>query len=241
MTDGMNFMDYSFVAILILSCFAGMYQGLVRMVVGIASMIATFFISIHYYPNLAHYIKVNTPVYKLLKQSTSHTIDGGINSVPGMANLTQLNDSIVNTLIGNIPVPPVIRKFIMGQVNIDITNINTSQIVDTLSTKAADVFVNILALIALFAFVQFIFTIIQIGLSAFFTLPILTEINLLGGGAFGIVQGFVTLYVICAAWSMLAGAPMYREVFRDLNTSKYAKWFYDNNLLLDVLVKYKIL
>jgi hypothetical protein len=33
---------------------------------------------------------------------------------------------------------------------------------------------------------------------------------------------------------MLSGSPMYKEVFIDLNASKFAKEFYNNNLLLDI-------
>lgn len=237
----MNFMDYCFIAILLLSGFAGMYQGLVRTVIGTASIFITFFISISYYPLVANVIKYKTPVYGMLKESALKTMNNSIASIPGMDKLTQLNDGVLNMLTSQISVPPVLRRFLINQIHVDVTNINTAQILDMLSTRSADIFVNIMGFILLFASIQFILTLIQNALGVFFSLPILNEINILGGFALGVVQGVITLFVICAAWSMLSGASMYKEVFVDLNASKYAKWFYDNNLLLEILVKYKII
>lgn len=236
----MNFMDYSFLAILILSGLAGAYQGLVRMAVGIISVIFTFAISTTYYTQVANVIKEKTPIYRMLKNSISANMDKSITSMQGMDKLTQLNDNIVNTLIGMVHVPPFLRNFIMKQIHIDISHINTKGLIDMMSANAADIFVKVLGFIILFASIQFIFTIAQTGLGAVFQLPILSEVNILGGVALGVLQGFVTLFVICAAWSMLSGSGMYKEVFVDLNASKYAKWFYDNNLLLEYLVKYKL-
>lgn len=235
----MNFMDYSFITILILSGLAGAYQGLVRMVVGIISIIFTFAISTTFYPQVANAIKTKTPIYNMLKESISTNMDKSITALPGMDKLAQLNDNVINSLIGMVHVPPVLRDFILKKINVDITNINTKVLIDTMSANAADIFVKVLGFVILFATVQLLFTIAQGGLSALFQLPILSEVNILGGFGLGVLQGVVTLFVICAAWSMLSGSSMYKEVFIDLNTSKYAKWFYDNNLLLEYLVKYK--
>lgn len=237
----MNFMDYSFITILILSGLAGAYQGLVRMAIGIVSVFFTFAISTTYYPQIANVIKTKTPIYRMLKESISSNMDKSITSMPGMDKLTQLNDTIFNSLIGEVHVPPFLRNFIIKQTHVDITHINTKQFIDTISANAADIFVKILGFIILFAAIQLIFTIAQGGLSAIFQLPILSEVNILGGFALGVLQGVVTLFIICAAWSMFSGSSIYKDVFVDLNASKYAKWFYDNNLLLEYLVKYKLM
>jgi uncharacterized membrane protein required for colicin V production len=233
-------MDYSFLAILILSGLAGAYQGLVRMAVGFISLIFTFFISTTYYNQIANIIKTKTPIYRMLKSSISSNMDKSITSIQGMDKLTQLNDNVVNTLIGMVHVPPVLRNFILKQTHVDITHINTKGLIDIMSTNSAEIFVKILGFIILFASIQFIFTIAETGLGAIFQLPILSEVNILGGFGLGALQGIITLFVICAAWSMLSGSSMYKEVFVDLNASKYAKWFYDNNQLLEYLVKYKL-
>lgn len=236
----MNFMDYSFITILILSGLAGAYQGLVRMAVGIVSIIFTFAISTTYYGQVANAIKTQTPIYRILKDSISTNMDKTVTSLPGMDKLTQLNDSVVNSVIGMVHVPPFLRSFFLKQIHVDIAHINTKQLIDMMSTNAADIFIKVLGFVILFASIQFIFTIAQTGLGAVFQLPILSEVNILGGFALGVLQGVVTLFVICAAWSMFSGSSMYKEVFVDLNSSKYAIWFYNHNLLLEYLVKYKL-
>lgn len=237
----MNFMDYCFITILVLCGFAGMYQGLVRSVIGIASIFLTFFISITSYPKVARIIINQTPIDEILKRSVTENLNSTLQSIPGSDVLIKLNDGFMNLLMGNVPVPSALRKFIIDNVHIDVTHFNTAQIIDTLSSKWVGIVINIMAFILIFATLQFIFTFLQQFLGDVATLPILAEINMAGGFALGILQGLVVLYVICLGWSMLAGIPMYKEVFVDLEASKYAKQFYDHNLLLNVLVKFKII
>ena len=237
----MNFMDYCFITILILCGFAGMYQGLVRSILSIASIFITFFISINYYPRLASIIIHQTHVDDILKKSITSNLNTTLQSIPGVDTLMKINDAFINLLMGNIHVPLVLRNFVLDNIHIDIQNFSTAQIIDTISSKWTDIFINIMAFIILFAILQFIFTLLQNFFGALVTLPILSEVNMLGGLVLGILQGFIVLYVICLGWSMLSGSPMYDEVFADLNASKYAKHFYDNNLLLNILVRYKII
>lgn len=237
----MNFMDYCFITILLLCGFAGMYQGLFRSIIGIASIILTFFISINYYHAFAAIIKTKTPIYNWLKHSIESNIDTNIRSMPGVDTLLQLNDTVINGIVDKIYVPPVLRTFVLNSFHFDIHNINIFQFVDALSTRWADVFINIMAFIVLFAGLQLLFTLLQNLFGAIVQVPILHEVNYIGGFLLGLLQGVVVLYVICLGWSMLSGSPMYKEVFVDLAASKYAKLFYNNNLLLDILVKYKII
>lgn len=236
----MNFMDYCFITILILCGFAGMYQGLVRSVIGVLSIVLTFFISISYYPRLAVIIMNNTSIDEMLKKSITSNLDTTLKSIPGTDTLFRLNDAFVNVLVDKIQVPPALRNYVMSKINIDISSFNTSQIIDVLSSSWVEIFIKVMAFIILFAGLQFIFVLLQNGLGVFFTLPILSEINLLGGFILGLLQGIVVLYVICLGWSMLSGSPMYREVFTDLNASRFAKEFYNHNLLLELLIKCKI-
>lgn len=234
----MNFMDYCFIAILILSGLAGAYQGLVRSVVGLLAVFFTYFVSITQYPKVAYSLKVNTPIYDALKKATEKTISSQDIASSGLDKLTGLNDTIVNSLLGKVSVPPVIRDLLIRKIHLDLGHINTSQLIETMSTRAADIFINVFAFILIFAALQFLFVIIQNGLGALFSMPILNEVNIIGGFGIGVIQGIITLFVICAGWSLFSGATMYKEVFVDLNASKYAKIFYEHNLLLDLLVRY---
>lgn len=233
----MNFMDYCFFTILLLSGFAGAYQGLERSVIGLVGAIFTFVVSIIYYPRIAMMLKEYTPIYDSLKESTISSFNGQA-FAPGIDKLAQLNDNIVGSLVGKISAPPAIKRFLIDKVSIDVANIGTAQVIEILATKSVDIFINIMGFILIFAVLQGLFILLQNSLGTIFTMPILNEVNIIGGFGFGIVQGIITIFVICAGWSMLSGTPMYREVFVDLEASKYAKMFYDNNLVLDILIKF---
>jgi hypothetical protein len=102
-------MDYCFITILLLCGFAGMYQGFVRSIIGILSIILTFFISISYYPRLAIVIMNKTPIDEILKRSITKNLDSTLQSIPGADTLIKLNDAFVNLLVDKIQVPSVLR------------------------------------------------------------------------------------------------------------------------------------
>ena len=55
----------------------------------------------------------------------------------------------------------------------------------------------------------------------------------IGGFAFGAIEGLLTVYIIFAFLMLFVSAPVFKGFFEAVETSAIAKFFYQNNLIMD--------
>ena len=64
-------------------------------------------------------------------------------------------------------------------------------------------------------------------------LPVFKQIDKLGGFALGAVEGLLTVYIVGAVLMLFSAAPYFKPVFESIEASIVAKFFYQNNFIIN--------
>ena len=66
-------------------------------------------------------------------------------------------------------------------------------------------------------------------------LPVVKQIDKLGGFALGAVEGLLTVYIVFAILMLFNSSPSFRNVYETIEASKIARFFYENNFIVDFM------
>ena len=201
--------DIAVITIIALCTFIGYKQGLVKCAVKILS----FFIAI-------------IVAFALYKPVSSIII-----------NNTSIDDNIKNTMIEKIK-PEGVEK----EQKISIENNVKLYIVENSTTtieKIADAFalklIETVTLLLIFIIVKIALKFVSALTDLITKLPLLKQVNKLGGTIYGVIKGIVLVYTILAVVYLIA--PLLKNtVTEDIDKSIITKTLYNNNLILNILV-----
>lgn len=201
--------DIVVIAIIALCTFIGYKQGLVKS----AIKILAFFIAI-------------ILAFVLYKPVSSLII-----------NNTSIDDNIKNVMIEKIKpegtekeqeikIEDDIALKIMGEATNTI-----EQIAETFTTKIIEVAVLLLIFITVKIALRFVTVLTDL----ITKLPLLKQVNKLGGTVYGIIKGIILVYTILAV-AYLITPLLQNNVAEDINKSIITKTLYNNNLILNVII-----
>lgn len=201
--------DIAVIAIIALCTFIGYKQGLVKCAVKILS----FFIAI-------------IIAFALYKPVSSIII-----------NNTSIDDNIKNTMIEKIK-PEGVEK----DQEISVENNVKLYIVENSTTtieKIADAFalklIETVTLLLIFIILKIALKFVSALTDLITKLPLLKQVNKLGGTIYGVIKGIVLVYTILAVVYLIA--PLLKNtVTEDIDKSIITKTLYNNNLILNILV-----
>jgi uncharacterized membrane protein required for colicin V production len=63
----------------------------------------------------------------------------------------------------------------------------------------------------------------------------LKQADKLGGFVFGVVQGLLIVYAVCALLMLFNSSPQFADIFNTIENSMIAKYFYENNIILNLM------
>lgn len=201
--------DIGVIAIIALCTFIGYKQGLVKS----AIKILAFFIAI-------------ILAFVLYKPVSSLII-----------NNTSIDDNIKNVMIEKIKpegtekeqeikIEDDIALRIMGEATNTI-----EQIAETFTTKIIEVAVLLLIFITVKIALRFVTVLTDL----ITKLPLLKQVNKLGGTVYGIIKGIIFVYTILAVVYLITPL-LQNNVTEDINKSIITKTLYNNNLILNVII-----
>lgn len=201
--------DIVVIAIIALCTFIGYKQGLVKS----AIKILAFFIAI-------------ILAFVLYKPVSSLII-----------NNTSIDDNIKNVMIEKIKpegtekeqeikIEDDIALRIMGEATNTI-----EQIAETFTTKIIEVAVLLLIFITVKIALRFVTVLTDL----ITKLPLLKQVNKLGGTVYGIIKGIIFVYTILAVVYLITPL-LQNNVTEDINKSIITKTLYNNNLILNVII-----
>lgn len=201
--------DIVVIGLIALSIFIGYKQGLVKAAIKILS----FFIAII--------------VALILYKPVSNII----------INNTSIDDNIKNTMIEKISPEGttkdgeiVIEESISAKL-LDGANSTVEEIANSLTIKL----INGVIILLIFMIVRIALIFISKLTDIITKLPILKQVNKLGGTLYGIIRGFVLVYTILAVVFLISPL-INNNVREELNNSIITKTLYDNNLILNVFL-----
>ena len=144
---------------------------------------------------------------------TAKSVIEGLN-LPGF-----VKDMVGNSIVKSIP---------------DISElVNVSGVVDSISGILAQVIINIISLIVLFALIKIGLFIVENMIKGVTDLPVIKQADKIGGFALGALEGVLAVYAAFAIMMMFNTLPQFQGFFDAVENSVLAGIFYQNNFILD--------
>lgn len=148
---------------------------------------------------------------------------------------------LVSDILRNSTIYDQVLKFSQRQTSINIEG-NTlfsgifEQIGTKAATSAAELLINIISFILVIIICKIIISLISKSLTFVSKVPVISSINRILGAAAGGLKGVILLYILFLLINFLP-ANVTKKAINDINESKIASKFYNENLIIDILGK----
>lgn len=195
-------LDLIIIIIIALITFLGYKKGLIKVAFKLVSFILAIFISIVLYRPISNYVINNTPLYNKIEETIEQRLSSSDISKEETENFLSNYYSVGKETAINI---------ISENVAVTIVNISVIFIVFILSRLVLGLFKFSGDLIA--------------------KLPLIKQINHLGGFIYGILKAFIIVYAFFAIISLLAPLVDLNSFIELINSSIISNIIYNNNLI----------
>ena len=205
--------DIIIIAIMALCVFLGYKRGLIKVAVRIISFFAALVIALILYTPVSNYIIDNTEVVSNLKS----TIQSKLYNEEETEESRKVQESFAESM----------ERY---------TNQMKEESSEYIAEELAITVVRIGTWIGLFVIAKVLMLFVRIFAEAIGEIPIIKQFNKAGGTIYGILEGFVIIYVALAIFSL--ATPMLGEnaVSKEIEESHICKMMYENNLLLNIIL-----
>lgn len=216
--------DIIIVAIIALSIFLGYKKGLIKCAINILS----FFIA------LIVVILLTRPISNLIVNATN--IDERIeDTILSTLNIEDAEDIEAMKLTEeNSDTPEVIREYINDSIS-NMANDAKEDVAKAVAENIAIAVINIAVALILFVGTKIALIFIKGIADIFAKIPLLKQFNKAGGIVYGIISGFVAVYLILALTSIFAPMISDGSIISGINESYIGSMMYNNNLLLKII------
>lgn len=229
----MNWTDWAVLAMIAGFGIIGMANGFIMSMFRLASFFVSAFLAVKFYPVMAGvlektslYSNIWNKIYKslLLKQQTHSTkID------------SEAKKAAVDTVVGNLHVPNFLKDTIKDHLPNPSKLIDMDSIARAVSTELTKMIIGVISLILLYFLIRIGLIFLKVILQGVAKLPLFKQVNKLGGFAFGAVEGILTIYIVCAVIMLFQASPKFQVIYQAIDSSVIAKYFYQNNLIVNFM------
>lgn len=119
---------------------------------------------------------------------------------------------------------------------------NSTQAYNEVRTQFAgslsEFLVSLLSVVVLILLILLVMMILKKTLKFISKIPVISQINRVGGFAAGILLALIWVSIICAIINLFAASPSFTPITESINNSLFAKYFYNNNILMMLLAKF---
>lgn len=232
----MNLADFIVAGIILAFGIVGLVHGFVRTAFRLASFFIAAYIAISMYPAVTDFFIRNTPIYASIKTSIDTKLISQEEQKETDEN-TEEADTEKKIDLSGLPLPDKIKIWLEG---LDIQESNTQSDTEAIGNNLTTMIINVISVVLVFIFVSAILGFVGLILDCIAKLPLFLHLNMAGGFIFGLLEGLLVLYIICAIISLFVTSNSLQIVFDLINSSIYAKEIYNNNFLLDWIVEKNI-
>lgn len=210
--------DIVIVAILLLCIFLGYKRGLASSVLNILSFILAIIIAILLYKPVSDWVIQNTQIDETIENAIIESLSRKVNEEGNISEeATDLPTDMVNYINGAIQDVATEAK--------DTALVAAShQISMTIIQAGVAIIVFILA--------KVILMVVKL-LTKFVTnIPIIKQVNEIGGLIYGVLQGVTIIWILLALISLISPMIQDGELLQNIQKAAIGNFFYENNLLL---------
>lgn len=226
----MSWLDIVVIGIIGFNAFISYQRGLIKTLFKFVSLIISVMVTMYVYPYVSQFLIHNTGVYGSIKDWII-----GLLKLEGAAQTAQTTGDQMN-FINGLQIPEAFKHILVTNNNNEIYNLlDVNNIGDYIGGMIATLIINIIAFLGVFIIVSILMKVVISLADLVSKLPVLNQINKLGGLAIGAIIGVIVVWFLGLVLSMLSANPNVAKVYETLEVSKVASFFYDNNLLMKVV------
>lgn len=227
----MHILDIILIAVVGISAIVGLVRGLIKTVFGLVSMIVAVLLTIFLTPQVSGYIMENTEFDEMISEKSIELL--GI----GDSFSIELDDTMAKDVIRDLPLPENIVGSLQDNMQPQtIELMDVSNVVDYIGSSVASMAVNALVFFLLFIVISIILNAIVTLLDLISQLPVLDQMNKLGGFLVGTLIGVVIVWIGLLGMSFVISIQATTELSEMIETSILTKLFYYNNPLQNFIM-----
>ncbi len=226
----MNYIDIIVIAVVIGFAIFGMKTGFLLSAYRIASFFLSIFLAIKLYPIFSKLMQ-KTFIFTSIRNSIYGSV---VKQAPEATG--QVKQVAADTVISNMNMPgflkPVVRNTVVDK--IDPTKlIDTSKVMGTVSDALAKIVMDVLSLILLYILIRIALVFFKFVIKGLTKLPLLKQVNNLGGFILGAVEGVLALYIAFALITLFHTSGGMAGLFTSIDNSLIARTFYEHNFIVN--------
>ena len=210
--------DLIIIGIILLFIGIGLKKGLAGSLIKLLSFAIALIVAVALYKPVSNAIMKNTQIDENIEQAIIATFGSEENS--SEVGQTEMPNNIVENINKEIK---------------NATNEARNQIVENTSKNISNTIINIGSGLGIYIIARFILFIIGIFVNQVTNLPILKQVDKIGGIAYGAIEGIAIVYVILAIISLFAVVQPENVIVEGILKSSIGSMLYNNNLILNIL------
>lgn len=221
--------DCSILALLILTFFIGAYRGIVKTIFKTFSSIISLALAFSLHPLISQLVKA-TPIFDILKQNIGDKL--GLSLEPAVVSQPEQVK-----LIASLPLPDFLNEKLIENNNSVVYNLlDAHSINEYICGYIANIIINIGVTIGLIIFMSLIIKAIIRSLDIISRLPVIHQLNYLGGGIIGLVSGVIIIWLIFVISMLFITDTAYTELLKGIDGSILGKILYDHNIFKNLIM-----
>ncbi len=223
------------VVLLILSGFAlhGYLRGLVRVLFSLAAVFIAIGFATALEPYTAQFLKTQTPLYDTVKENCTEYLQSILEDE--VQHRVEEHEEV--PILG-MELPEEIQQLFGGNATEQSSSlIEDTGIYDKAGDFVADQVVHRLAWVLAFTVILILLAVAVHFLDVLAKLPVLRNINRIGGLAVGLLEGLVVVWILLLVIVLCQGTEFGRELMSSVETNAFLKFLNDNNLLEQLILR----
>ncbi len=230
--DWFNWSDMVVAGIILLFGLIGLMKGFIRSFFKIASYLISLILAIKFYPVVSG-ILIKTSIYTGINNWINNNLLKQKDKL--VPETLQAQEDTAGAVIENLPMPDVLKNSLSGELSELSGLIDISDVMETISTQISKLVIDIISLVILFIAIKLVLLLLRLILEGLAKLPVLKQADKLGGFVFGVIQGLLIVYAVCALLMLFNSSPQFADIFNTIENSMIAKYFYENNIILNLM------
>ncbi len=221
--------DGSILAVLAITFFIGAYRGIMKTIFKTFSSIITLALAFALHPVISQLVKT-TPIFDAVKLNVADKL--GLSLTP-----VAMSQPEQSKLIASLPLPDFFNEMLIENNNSVVYELlDAKSINEYICGYIANIIINIGVTIILMILMAIVVKTIVKSLDIISKLPVIHQLNYLGGGIIGLISGVLIIWLVFMASMLLIADESYAELLKGIDGSILGKILYDNNIFKNLIM-----
>ncbi len=228
----MYWADLVVVGVILGSALIGLMNGFINTLYKLASYFLSIYLAVKFSPMVSKILK-GTELFTSIKEAFAKNLP-----VKDITNQNIAGQDVklqISEIFQKMNLPEFFQNNLMNQIPDTSNIINIGGIIDSISTMMAGAVIDIISLIIVFIVIKIALSFFGFILNGVSKLPVFKQLDKIGGFGFGFVIGLLVIYISCAVLVIFNSSPQFQNIFTAIENSYIAKFFYENNFIVDIL------